>query len=122
MSMNEQILNLFKDFEVGGKKIPVVFSHYERTGDTAKTEPFVVFMRESDDNALSGDDKLLEWVTYYDFDVYSTGNYIALADAVRDKLESAGWTWQPTRSSGDLYEPDTGYHHVTMSFAIERSY
>lgn len=115
--MNEEIINLFKDFKVGDTAIPVAFQHYDGHG-----EPYMVFSRESDDNTLSADDCLQEWVTYYDFDVYSKTNYLSIADAVRDRLESAGWTWQPTRSQWDMYESDTGYYHVTLNFAHERSW
>lgn len=115
--MNEEILNLFADFKIGDDSIPVVFQHYDGHG-----EPYVVFSRENDDNTLAADDDLQAWVTYYDFDIYSTTNYVALADAVRDKLESAGWTWQPSRSNWDMWEPDTGYYHVTLNFARERSW
>ena len=115
--MNEEILNLFKDFKVGDTAIPVAFQHYDGHGD-----PYMVFSRESDDNTLSVDDRLQAWVIYYYFDVYSKSNYLAIADAVRDKLEEAGWMWQPSRSQWDMYEADTGYWHVTLNFAHERSW
>ena len=114
--MNEQILNVFKDFAVGGKSIPVAFQHYDGHG-----QPYVVFSREDDADSYSADDTLQAWVTYYDFDIYSKSNYLAIAQAVRDRLEAAGWTWQPSRSQWDMWEPDTGYWHVTLNFAHERS-
>lgn len=115
--MNEEILNLFKGFKVGGKSIPVAFQHYDGHG-----EPYVVFNRESDDNTLAADDKIQAWITYYDFDIYSKSNYLSIAGDVRDKLEEAGWTWQPSRSQWDMFEADTGYWHVTLNFARERSW
>lgn len=115
--MNDEILNIFKDFEVDGVQIPVSLIRYEGHGE----EPYVVFMREDDANTLSADDALQAWVTYYDFDIYSKTNYLAIAQAVRDKLEAAGWTWQPSRSNFDNFEQDTGYYHVTLNFAKERS-
>lgn len=117
ITVNEDILNLFQDFKIGGESIPVAFQHYEGHG-----EPYVVFSRENDDGSYSADDRIQAWVTYYDFDIYSKTNYVALADAVRDKLEEAGWTWQPSRSNWDMYEADTGYYHVTLNFAHERSW
>lgn len=115
--MNEAILDLFKDFKVGDMAIPVAFAYYDGHG-----EPYVTFIREDDSDSYSADDKIQAWVTYYDFDIYTKSDYIAIADAVRDKLEAAGWTWQPSRSSPDMYETDTGYYHTTLSFAMERSY
>ena len=114
--MNEQILDVFKDFTVDGATIPVAFQHYDGHG-----QPYVVFSREDDANSYAADDTLQAWVTYYDFDIYSKKNYLAIASAVRDRLEDAGWTWQPSRSQWDMWEPDTGYWHVTLNFAHERS-
>ena len=113
--MNAEIVDIFKDFTVGGAKVPVRFMTYEGHG-----EPYVIFSREYDDDSYSGDDSLLGYVTYYDFDVYANGNFTATVEAVKKVLEDAGWTWQPSRSSGDLYESDTGYFHVTLNFAKER--
>ena len=100
---------------VNGKEIPVRFMTDEGHG-----EPYVSFSREYDDSSYSGDDSLLGYVTYYDFDVYGKVNYTAIVEAVKKVLEDAGWTWQPSRSSGDMYESDTGYFHVTLNFAKER--
>lgn len=114
--MNEEILTIFKDFAVGGVSIPVSLINYD-----GKSDSYVTFMREDDGEALSADDELQGWWTYYDFDVYSKSNYLAIADAVRDRLVSAGWVWQPNNSQWDMYEPDTGYYHATLNFARERS-
>lgn len=114
--MNDEILNVFKDFEVDGVQIPVALIKYDGHG-----EPYVVFSREDDANTLSADDALQAWVTYYDFDIYSKSNYLSIVQAVRDRLEEAGWTWQPSRSNFDNFEQETGYYHVTLNFAKERS-
>lgn len=114
--MNEEILNIFKDFEVDGVSIPVSLIRYD-----GKADSYVTFMREDDTGAYSADDELQGWWTYYDFDVYSKHNYIRIADAVRDRLEAAGWVWQPNSSTYDMYEADTGFYHATINFAHERS-
>lgn len=113
--MNAEIIRAFDGFSVNGVEIPVRFMRYEGHG-----EPYIVFSRESDDGSYSGDDSILGWVTYYDFDIYSKGNIMDIEQAVIDVMQAAGWTWQPTRSSGDMYEDDTGYYHVTINFAKER--
>ena len=113
--MNAEIVDIFDGFAVGGTEVPVRFMNYEGHG-----EPYVIFSRESDDSSYSGDDSLLGYVTYYDFDVYSRGNFTEVVEAVKHKMEDAGWTWQVSRSSSDMYESDTGYFHVTLSFAKER--
>lgn len=113
--MNEVIVSLFRDFTVEGEAVPVRLLHYEGHG-----EPYVTFQLVGTEGALYGDDRLLETVAYYDFDVYKKGDYTAILSALRAALEGAGFTWQPDRSSGDLYEPETGYYHRTMQFAIDK--
>ena len=110
--MNELIQSIFKDFTVDGVKIPVSFMYYEGHG-----EPYIVYMEQDADSSYSGDDELLGYVVYYDFDVYSQGNYLKVIEALKDKLKENGFIWQPSRSSIDMYETDTGYYHKTMNFA-----
>lgn len=113
--MNSEIVKIFDGFTVNGKEIPVRFMAYEGHG-----EPYVIFSREDDDSSYAGDDSILCYVTYYDFDVYSKGNFYELVEAVKKTMTDAGWTWQVSHSSSDMYESDTGYFHVTLSFAKER--
>ena len=110
--MNELIQSIFKDFTVDGVEIPVSFMYYEGHG-----EPYIVYMEQDADSSYSGDDELLGYVVYYDFDVYSQGNYLKVIEALKDKLKGNGFIWQPSRSSIDMYEADTGYYHKTLNFA-----
>lgn len=110
------IKQLFTDFTVDGVLIPVNFLFYQGHG-----EPYVTYMQEDADNSLSGDDELLGYVDYYDFDIYSKGNYLRIAERVKEILEGSGFVWQPSRSSADMYESDTGYYHKTLNFGILRS-
>ena len=114
--MNELIVSLFEDFTVDGVKIPVKYLFYLGHG-----EPYVVWRQEDADNSLTGDDTLLGYADYYDFDVYSKGNYLAIIEAIKSILTANGFVWQVSQSSGDLYEVETGYHHKTLSFGILRS-
>ena len=111
--MNELITSIFNDFIVDGVKIPVKYLKYEGHG-----EPYVVWMGQDMDNSLSGDDDLLGYVDYYDFDVYSKGNFLEIIEEVKRILKENGFVWQPSRSSQDFYEEDTGYYHKTLNFAI----
>lgn len=113
--MNELIESLFRSFTVDGVTVPVSFMFYEGHG-----EPYVTYMQTDADASFSGDDSLLGYVDYYDFDVYSTGNYTAIIEAIKSTLSANGFVWQPSRTSGDMYEPDTKYYHKTLSFAIPR--
>ena len=100
--MNELIQSIFTNFEVDGVSIPVKFLRYEG-------------------NSYAGDNEILGYVSYYDFDIYSKGNYFNVVEAVKGKMKDNGFIWQPSRTSEDMYEDDTGYFHKTLCFAIERS-
>lgn len=111
--MNELIESIFQNFTVDGVEIPVSFMFYEGHG-----EPYVVYMQQDADGSFSGDDELLGYVDYYDFDVYSTGNYTNVIESLKAILKANDFVFQPSRSSMDLYEADTGYYHKTLNFAI----
>ena len=113
--MNELIKSIFENFTVDGVAIPVVFMFYEGHG-----EPYVVFMQQDADGSLSGDDELLGYVDYYDFDVYSKGNFSNIIESVKALLKANNFVWQPSRSSQDFFDTETGYYHKTLNFAILR--
>lgn len=113
--MNALIESIFQDFEVGGVTIPVTFMFYMGHG-----EPYVVYMQTDADRSISGDDELIGYIDYYDFDVYSKGNFIPIVKAVKALLKANGFIWEPSRSSQDFYEVDTGYYHKTLCFAVPR--
>lgn len=110
--MNELIESIFANFSVDGVTIPVSFMFYE-----GHDEPYIVYMNIDMDNSLSGDDDLIGYVTYYDFDVYSKGNYDKIIESVKALLKQNGFVWQPLRTSADMYEVETGYYHKTLCFA-----
>jgi len=113
--MNELIKTIFTDFTVDGVNIPVKFLFYEGHG-----EPYITYQQIDADNSLSGDDDLIGYVDYYDFDIYSKGNYTNIIESVKSLLKQNGFIWQPSRSSPDFYETDTGYYHKTLNFAYMR--
>lgn len=113
--MNEIIEAIFRDFAVDGKAIPVSFVKYD-----GKLTTYITYQQTDAEQSFSGDDKLLGYIDYYDFDIFSKGNYFNIVEKVKELLEAHGFTWQPSRSSGDLFEDETGYFHKTLSFAIER--
>lgn len=113
--MNSLIETIFTNFTVDDKKIPVSFMRY-----TGKSTTYITYMYYDSNNSFSGDNELLGWVDYYDFDIYSKGNYLNIIESVKSVLKQNGFMFQPSRSSSDMYEDDTGYFHRTLSFAIER--
>lgn len=113
MNMNELITSIFQNFTVDGKTIPVSFLRYN-----GKETTYVTWMQESMDASLTCDDELNGYVGMYDFDVYSKGNYSSVIEQIKLKLSENGFVWQPSRSSSDMFEDDTGYYHKTLNFAI----
>ena len=113
--MNELIERIFANFSVNNVTIPVAYMHYE-----GHNEPYVVYAQQDADNSFSGDDALAGYADYYDFDVYSKGNFFAIIEAVKQLLSQNHFVWQPSRSSGDMYESDTGYYHKTLNFGYLR--
>ena len=113
--MNELIQRIFKNFSVNGVEIPVSYMFYEGHG-----EPYIVYMEQDAANSLSGDDNLIAYVDYYDFDVYSTKDYTEIINRMKEILEKNNFRWQPSRSSQDMYDVETRYYHKTLNFAIHK--
>lgn len=109
--MNELIERIFANFSV-----PVSFLRYDGSATS-----YVTYQQTDIYDTLSGDDDLINYLEFYDFDIYSKGNYFSIIEGVKRILKENGFRWQPTRDSGDLYEDDTGYYHKTICFSIERS-
>lgn len=110
--MNELIEQIFAGFKVDGKEIPVCFLHYD-----GHDEPYVIYQHTDSANSLSGDDDYLGWVEYYDFDIYSKGNYFKVAESLIKLLRINGFVFVPSRCSADMYETETEYYHKTLTFA-----
>jgi hypothetical protein len=113
--MNKIINQVLSNLRVNGKAVPFAFLHYEGHDDT-----YITYQQMDADNSLSGDDDLIGYVDYYDFDIYSKGNYKSIVEQLKTDLKAHGFVWQPSRSSGDMYETDTKYYHKTLCFAILR--
>lgn len=108
-NFNTEIETLLSDLGV-----PVSFMFYEGNADT-----YVTYMQLDKDNILAGDDAVIGCVQYYDFDVYSKGNYLDVINNLIELLTAAGWTYNPSRDSPDLYERDTKFFHKTICLAKE---
>lgn len=110
--MNNLIKKIFTGFSVDGVSIPVKFLYYSGHG-----EPYITYQLISEDSSYSGDDELLGYAAYYDFDIYSKGDYTNIIKSVKKLMKDNNFLYQPTMSSGDMYETDTGYYHRTLCFA-----
>lgn len=114
--MNTLIEQIFTNFIVDNVNIPVSFLRYKGNKTT-----YITYMETQIDNSLSADDNIQNYVSYYDFDIYSKSNYLKIVESVKEILRQNGFIWQPSMTSADMYEDDTGYYHKTLCFAIERS-
>lgn len=114
--MNSLIEEIFKNFKVGKKKIPVSFLRYEGKADT-----YITYMETDKENSYSGDDEIIGYVDYYDFDIYSKGNYLDILKELKKILKANGFYWEPSQDSQDMYENDTGYYHKTVCFSYMRN-
>ena len=72
----------FRNLSVDGVNIPVKFLHYEGQG-----EPYVIYALESNDHPLDADDRLKNYVEYYDFTIYSKSNYKKIEERLKELLE-----------------------------------
>ena len=116
--MNDVIKQAFQNFMVNGVAIPVSFLNY-----SGSSLVYITYMETDKDNSYSGDNELLGYVDFYDFDIYlksGQGNLDVIIKEVKKIMKQSGFTWQPSRDSEDMYEADTGYFHKTLCFAIER--
>ena len=111
--MNDNLLieHLLSSLELYGDPIPVAQAMYLGNEDN-----YVVYSLQGSSEPFFSDDKMVIWKNYYDVDIYSKRYLAPIATQVRSILEEGGFDWQPSRSSGDLYELDTGYHHRTLCF------
>lgn len=114
--MNELIETIFANFKVDNVDIPVSFLRYDGNKTT-----YVIYQAINVNETLDGDDELQAYVEYYDFDIFSKGNYFGIINGLKEILQNNGFKWQPSMSSGDLYEDDTGYYHKTLCFSYIRS-
>lgn len=109
--MNALIETIFSGFTVDEVEIPVKYMVYNGHKTT-----YVTYCQTYADNSYSGDDELLGYVEFYDFDVYSKGNFTKIIEQIKEKLKANGFEWQPARDSADMFEPETGYYHKTLCF------
>ena len=114
--MNELIEAILTNFKVDGKNIPYQFLKY-----TGKETTYITYGEINVQNPFYGDDDLQAYVDYYDFDIYSKGNYFEIIKELKEVLKANGFMWQPTMTSEDLYENDTGYYHKTLCFSYLRN-
>ena len=80
---------------------------------SAPVAPYIEYAIYDEEGALFAEGKELAADYYIQVDIFTKVDYTALEDAIKAKMESAGFA----RTSGaDLYEADTLYYHKAMRF------
>ena len=110
--MNAEIETIFDVFTVDDVSIPVSFMFYDGDADS-----WIVYSNADNYNSYSGDDELLGYVTYYDFEIYSKGNFMKILKSVKTLMIENGWSFIPEYSSRDNYDRDTRVYSKTLCFA-----
>ena len=112
MMMNSEIETIFANFTVDSVSIPVSFMFYDGDADS-----WIVYSNSDNDSSYSGNDEILGYVTYYDFEIYCKGNYFKILSQVISLMEENGWQFEPSLSSSDQYDRDTKIYSKTLCFA-----
>lgn len=114
-SINSLIKTIFSNFQVNDVLIPVAFLRYD-----GKSSTYITYQSVNSSETYSTDDDLDYYVEHFDFDIYSKGDYFAIIERVKSLLKENGFMWQPTLSSEDMYEDETGFYHKTLNFSYIR--
>ena len=113
--MNEELKSILGDaVTVGEVSVPAAHLRYK-----GKETTFVTWTITGEKPALSADDSPLCSVVAVDVDVFSKGNYLALAAEIKRLMLEHDWVW--VGDSPEMYEEDTGLYHKTISFKKERN-
>ena len=113
--MNEEIKSILGVAVTEGKKsVPVAHLRYK-----GKETTYVTWTITGESPALSADNSPLYSVVAVDVDVFSKGNYLALAAEIKRLMLEHDWVW--TGDSPEMYEEDTELYHKTISFEKERN-
>lgn len=111
--MNKELKQIFGDaLIVNGKTVPVAHLRYKGNEKT-----FVVWSITGIRGELYADDAVECSAVSVDVDVYSSGNYVEIVEAIKRLMSNADWIW--VEDSAEMYEDDTALYHKTLSFEKE---
>lgn len=109
--MNELIERIFANYTY-----PIAFMHY-----VGSSETYITYQQTHIDTTFSADNEIQDYLDYYDFDIYSKGNYLQIIEDIKTIVKQNGGYFIPSMCSGDMYEEDTRYYHKTLCFAFIRN-
>lgn len=99
---------------VDGAFFPIVRNRYK--GDS---HSYVIYSIYDNQPALFSDDEITDSVIYYDFHIFTDGNPLKAAKAIKRELKKHYFMWQGT--SGEAFDSETGLYSVNVEFAINES-
>lgn len=112
--MNEELKKIFgNSIIVNDKVIPIAHLRYK-----GKSKRFITWALLGEVPSLSANDEVLHSVSSVDIDIFSDSNYLDIIKEIKKKMKNNEWVW--TGDSPEMYEEDTGLHHITLSFEKER--
>lgn len=112
INANSIIENVLSNFIVNDEEVAFAFLEYFGHG-----EPYIVYEEIHKIGAHAEENANAGYFSLYDFQIYSTGNYLPIIEELLSRLESAGFIYQPENDSSDMYDHDTKYYHKTICFA-----
>ena len=111
--MNDEIKQMFENFTVAQKLIPVAYLRYR--GDETT---YIVWTIIFEEPSLIADDIDVYSTVTVDVDIFSDGNYKQIENAILNLFKNHEWIWK--ESSSEMLEEETGLYHKTITFEKER--
>lgn len=75
--------------------------------------PYIEYAIYDEDGAMFAEGKEVATDYYIQVDIFSKGDYSALEDVIKSKMENAGFV---KNGGSDLFEKDTQLYHKAMRF------
>lgn len=108
--MHAEIKGIFNEkILINDIEIPVVFREYKGSSTN-----YVVYYSLGAKPYFCAEDEIQNLVYTYEFNVYSKGNYIDILNKVKKIMKDNDYQW--CGDGEDLYETDTKYHHIVVTF------
>ena len=82
-----------------------------------KPETYITYYTVSESGELFADDEERAETTYGTVDLFSKTNYKKILKNIKSRLKKAGF--MVTSSGPEMWENDTGYFHIPVSFYLE---
>ena len=112
INVNPLIEEIFSNFTVSGKVIPISFLNYTGTSNV-----YLTYYTWFDKPENFYDDENHAEIAFSTIDIYSKRNFKNILELVKTKLKENGFIW--TDNGPETYEEDTGYYHVPVNFCAD---